>query len=572
MRRQKQTHQHGIKKMAEIPQASLELKAINSPKPENGINGFKHWKEDMLAGLIVSLVSVPLSLGIALASGAPPICGITSEIVAGIIFPFLGGAYVAISGPAAGLAPALFAAIASLGHGNMETGYHNILSVIFLVGILQILLSIFKAAKYSHIFPTAAVQGMLVSIGLLLIGKELPHIIGHKFKAHEFFGVLLETPSELTQLNPTVFLISIICLMVLFGLPKLKIKFLNWFPIQLLVVLLGGILAKVMNIAPNFLVSIPANPFAYGIALPNFGALIADHSLWMAAITATLVLTFIDATEGLATVKAVDHLDPYHRKSSPDRILFSIGFAKLCSSLIGGLTVIPGIIKSSTCIHSGGRTAWVNFYNAVFLIIFLLFGQELINHIPVCALAAILVHIGFKLAGPHKWQQISAVGKEQVFIFAVTIFATLATDLLVGIFAGMAAKVLVLVFYSLRAEHKDGPFKLFLSIFKDPLECMVEKEKVTLVLFNGPLTCFNSLHTRKIMEEIEKKVLTGETEKVILTFKPEVSIVDHSMHAFLDATENDFKRLGKELRINGLEELVGVTSTEHSSMLARLSH
>src|SRR5581483_3681581 len=113
----------------QIVQASVPPEP-DDDKPQNGLAGLKHWRSDMIAGLIVALVSVPLSLGIALASGAPPICGIWSEIIAGLIFPLLGGAYVTISGPAAGLAPVLYSSIATLGNGNMETGYKLILPVI----------------------------------------------------------------------------------------------------------------------------------------------------------------------------------------------------------------------------------------------------------------------------------------------------------------------------------------------------------------------------------------------------------------------------------------------------------
>ncbi len=87
-----------------------------------------------------------------------------------------------------------------------------------------------------------------------------------------------------------------------------------------------------------------------------------------------------------------------------------MGIANICSSLIGGLTIIPGIIKSTTCIVAGGRTAWVNFYNAVFLIIFLLLASDLIRLIPLSALSAILMHIGYKLAGPHKWRSMAQIG------------------------------------------------------------------------------------------------------------------------------------------------------------------
>lgn len=144
---------------------------IAAEKPQNGLAGLKHWRHDLLAGLVVSMVSVPFSLGIAVASGAPPICGLISAIIAGLVLPFLGGSYVTISGPAAGLAPALLAGMLLLGKGDLATGYPLLLVAICLTGLVQLVLAFFKAARFSAIFPSSVVAGMLASIGLLIIAK-----------------------------------------------------------------------------------------------------------------------------------------------------------------------------------------------------------------------------------------------------------------------------------------------------------------------------------------------------------------------------------------------------------------
>src|SRR6478672_2039936 len=113
-------------------------------KPQNGIRGLKHWRQDILAGLVVSLISLPFSLGIAVASGcdgrdghAHPIVGIISAIIAGFVLPFLGGSYVTISGPAAGLAPILLASMVVLGRNDLGAGYPILLVAIFFAGIIQ---------------------------------------------------------------------------------------------------------------------------------------------------------------------------------------------------------------------------------------------------------------------------------------------------------------------------------------------------------------------------------------------------------------------------------------------------
>ncbi len=524
--------------------------------PENGLAGLKHWRQDMLAGLVVALVSIPLSLGIALASGAPPICGLTSEIIAGFIFPFLGGAYVTISGPAAGLAPVLYSSIAALGKGDMATGYRLVTAVIMFAGLTQILLTYLKAAKFSYLFPRAAVQGMLAAIGLMIIAKQIPNFIGHKYHAHDFFPLLAETPHHILHLNPAVFFTSIICLALLFLIPKLKTKHLRVIPPHIFVVMAGIAMGQAFSLDSRFLVEIPANPLQHGFVMPDFAGLFADATLIPTIIFSVLALTFVDGTESLATIHAVDQLDPFNRKSNPHRTLFAMGVSNICSGLIGGLTIIPGIIKSTTCIVSGGRTAWVNFYNALFITAFLLVFHDMIRLIPIAALSAVLVHIGYKLAGPPQWQKMIDLGTEQLLIFTTTVLVTVCSDLLVGIACGILMKVLILMHYSLKATWESGSNKLalmgtcFRQLFSNPLEKMENVDGETLVHFSGPLTCFNNLSVRRVIEDAFKH---SSNVRIVISSK----VVDHSTTVYLKQVSEESKRRGTfTFAIEGLDKLL----------------
>lgn len=537
---------------------SLKAETSIAEQPENGLRGLKHWRQDMVAGLIVALVSVPLSLGIALASGAPPICGITSEIIAGLVFPFLGGAYVTVSGPAAGLAPVLYSSIATLGRGDMELGYRLVLPVIMFAGVTQLVLTHLKAARFSYVIPRAAVSGMLASIGLLILAKQIPHFIGHKYHAHEFFGLLAETPSHILHLNPAVLCTSVVCLTLLFLLPKVRIPLLRYVPPYLVIVMVGIALARLFHFESKFLVNLPANPLQHGIVMPDFSALLEDPKLIPTVIVSVLALTFVDGTESLATIHAVDQIDPFKRKSNPDKTLFAMGVSNICSGLIGGLTIIPGIIKSSTCIFAGGRTAWVNFYNAFFLLMFLLLGNDLIRSIPIAALSAVLVNIAFKLAGPAQWQKMIELGKEQLLIFTTTVLVTVNTDLLIGIAGGVLMKVLILMFYSARVTSWAGSLEyrlrnltsMFLSLFRNPISKIENVDGATHMHFSGPLTCFNNLSVRRTLGD---SITPGARLRVIIT--PRVSIVDHSSGVYFKQLLDETKRMECSLVIEGLESL-----------------
>lgn len=154
-------------------------------------------------------------------------------------------------------------------------------------------------------------------------------------------------------------------------------------------------------------------------------------------------MTLIDGVESLATIAAIDKIDPFRRKSDPNRTLNAMGVSNLCSSLAGGLTIIPGGVKSTTGILSGARTQWANFFNACFLITYLLLGRNLINLMPMTVLGAIVLYTGYKLCAPKVWRHAAHIGSEQLFVFTTTVLVTVTTDLLWGIAAGIVAKLLL---------------------------------------------------------------------------------------------------------------------------------
>lgn len=547
----------------QIVEETNKQSQVELEKPENGLKGLKHWREDLVAGLIVSLVSVPLSLGIAVASGAPPIAGIISSIIAGLIFPFLGGAYMTISGPAAGLAPVVLTAIVALGHGNMGVGYKLCLAAICFAGLVQIFLSLVKAARLSAIFPSAAIEGMLASIGLLIIAKQIPNFIGHKFQAHEFFGLISELPAQILVMNPKVLAISAVCLFILIGLSQFKSPHLKIIPPQLIVVFVGIAMGNVLGLDPNLLIQIPDKVLS-GIACPDFQGLLANKALWISVIGCVLTLTLVDGCESLATIKAIDKIDPYHRNSNPDRTLLAMGVSNVCSSMVGGLTIIPGGIKSTTCILSGGKTLWANFYNAIFLLIYLFLAKDLINMIPLGVLAAILMHIGYKLCAPKRWARMAIIGWEQLAVFSSTIIMTLATDLLWGLLFGTALKfMLTLIFYvrndlSILVGYRKPATKMALlrliannakRMFSNPVVWRKtdEKDGIHVVYINGPVVCFNSMAMNREIERIP-----ANAQKVQFFFGPGVALIDHTSVTNLIAFSNTMK-----LRRNVQVELLG---------------
>ena len=533
-------------------------------KPRNGLAGLKYWKSDLVAGLLVSLISLPFSLGIAVASGAPPIAGLISAIIAGLLLPFLGGSYVTISGPAAGLAPVLLASMLTLGRGSTAVGYPLLLAVICMVGVVQILLALSRAARFSAIFPAAVVEGMLASIGLLIIAKQMPHLIGHPFHSHEFWGYVRETPEELWLMEPRVFGLGMFCLVFIFWLASLKARWTKLVPTPVVMVAVGTVISLFLGLDKRFLIQIPANPFSHGIVTPNFAALWADGALWWSVATIVLTLTLIDGVESLATASAIDKIDPYHRKSDPNRTLLAMGVLNICSSVAGGLTIIPGGVKSKACIEGGGKTLWANFYNSILLLSYLLLARRLINLVPYAALAAMLIHTGWKLCRPAIWRHVAHIGREQLALFAMTVVVTISTDLLIGIIFGIVAKLLMSAVYAapdyLLAPGRGRSYRrLALSsighapdLFRNPVTGRSAAEGTYHLDFGRPLVCFNSMH---LNDELHK--VPADAGGVCLHMNEGVTLIDHTSCDALIHFADEFRRNGRgEVDIIGLDRMV----------------
>jgi MFS superfamily sulfate permease-like transporter len=552
---------------------------ISSEKPENGWAGLRHWQYDLRSGLMVAMISLPFSMGIAITSGAPPVCGITSAIIAGFLLPFLGGSYVTISGPAAGLAPAIYAGIFTLGtaylgseasHDDvMREGYPLVLVAICLAGILQVVLARFKVARLCAIFPAAAIEGMLAAIGLMIIVKQFPLLLGQKFEAHEFWQILGEVPQKLSTMNVQVFALGVGCIALLFLLAAVPSRLLKVMPPPVWAFFIGTVLSLFfLKISGENLITIPKSPLEHGVAMPHLVEALHAPQTWLPLAYIVFLLLLIDGTESLATIMAVDKLDPYHRRSDPDRTLQAMGASNFASSMLGGLTIIPGIVKSTANIMGGGRTQWANFYNACFLLLILIFARDLINLVPKAVLASILVYVGFKLCRPKVWRHVAEIGPEQFAIFTVTVLVTVTTDLLVGIAAGVALKLVISLWYiGLACRLNGGNGKShagylagLVNLFRNPVGRREFASGVYDLYLVRPLVCFNLFHVIRELQELPSGV-----KSVRLHFTPLVTFVDHTTAETLFHYVNDYSSKDLTLELVNWDRLKPLS--DHTSAI-----
>lgn len=435
---------------------------------------FSSLKTDSVSGLVVFLVALPLCLGIAVASGAPPFAGIITGIIGGIIIGYLSGSNVSVSGPAAGLIAIVLLAIQDL-------GFEAFILAVVLAGIFQLILGFAKAGTISNYFPSGVIEGMLTGIGIIIIMKELPHSIGYD-NEHEgdFFNYSLTDKIDKTFLNELVhsfnfahlgiIIVTTISIAILVAFNKLHfLKKIKVLPGALVVVVVGIILNEIFNlskpellISGKHLVSLPVtgsvNEFIAQFKFPDFTA-ISNPKVWITAGTIAAVASI----ETLLCIEAGDKMDPLKRYSSANTELKAQGIGNILAGLIGGLPMTSVIVRTSANITAGARTKFSAIFHGFLLLLTVILIPTLLNKIPMACLAAILLMIGFKLASPKVFMHMWKIGKFQFIPFIVTVIGVVSLDLLKGVGIGLLVSIFFILLGNMKVsyffnknEHNEG--------------------------------------------------------------------------------------------------------------------
>lgn len=424
---------------------------------------FKTLKNDIPASIVVFFVALPLCLGIALASGAPLFSGLIAGFVGGIIVGTLSGSKIGVSGPAAGLAAIVLAAIASLGN------YQSFLLAVVLGGIIQLVFGFLRAGIIGYYFPSSVIKGMLTGIGIIIILKQIPHFFGYDSNPEGDFAFVQvdgentfsEIFNAINYIKPGSAIIGIISLAILILWDNVLSKKGRFFKIvqgPLVAVVLGIAFYVVtqsnetLSISPSHLVSVPVpdgvDSFLGQFSFPNFME-ITNPEIWIIAFTIALVASL----ETLLCVEATDKLDPHKNVTPTNRELLAQGTGNIVSGLIGGLPITQVIVRSSANIQSGGRSKLSAIIHGFLLLISVMLIPTLLNMIPLSVLAAVLLVVGYKLAKPSLFKKMYNLGWKQFLPFIVTILGIVFTDLLKGIGMGMLVGIVVILIKSYQNSH-----------------------------------------------------------------------------------------------------------------------
>ena len=410
---------------------------------------------DLVSGLIVFLVALPLCLGIALASGAPLFSGLIAGIVGGIVAGSLSGSHTSVSGPAAGLTAVVASQIGSL-------GFETFLLALLLAGIIQVILGYVKAGALSAFFPSSVIKGLLAAIGVILIIKQTPYLLGYdmvpKTTGPGHSNILTQIAKIFTgEIHWGALIIGLLSLAFLIASDKIKAMKNSLIPAPLVVVLLGvagGLLFQklgspwVLADGPRLMVNVPISEgfraFLTLLTMPNFGQW-ANPAVYIAGVTIAIVASL----ETLLNLDAVDKLDKYQRLSPPNRELLAQGAGNITCGLLGGLPITSVVIRGSVNVNSGSRTKLSAIWHGVLLLLCVVLIPAYLNMIPLACLAAILLMTGYKLANPKLLRQMWSEGRPQFLPFVVTLVAIVTTDLLIGIVIGMVVGLLFILYSNL---------------------------------------------------------------------------------------------------------------------------
>lgn len=477
-------------------------------------------KADLTAGFSVALVALPLSIGIALASGAPASAGLIAAIIGGILGSWMGGGYVAINGPAAGLIVIVLEAITNL-------GFKGMLGAAVVAGALQICFGLLKLGRKGAAFPASVIHGMMAAIGIIIIAKQTHILIGHTPIAKNPIMLLAELPMSFTNFQPLVFLVGAITLLFLIGWNAVDNRTLKKIPGPLLGVILGAGIAAYIGLEGKTLLNVPAD-LSKWFFFPDFSVL-STFAGWKAAMT----LAIVGSLETVLSASAIDKIDSEKRKTNLDKDLVSKGVCNLFSAMVGGLPMISEIVRSSANVSYGAKTWKSNFFHGVIILIAVLILPNALNLIPLSALAAILVMIGWRLGNPKHFQHALQIGKDNIVGFAVTMILTLAVDLLVGIFVGAMAQYAIELFHGLKVKHTIRPafnvknnendshikvhssliFSNFPEIKEEVLRLIESRRNVHIDLSESDYI------DHSVMEQLEELRLNFEIHKITLTIE-----------------------------------------------------
>ena len=398
----------------------------------------KRLSRDLGASVVVFLVALPLCLGIAIASGAPPALGVISGIIGGIVVGVFGGSPLQVSGPAAGLVVLVFAIIA-------EWGLEVLGIAVLISGALQVAAAALKLGRWFRAVSPALIGGMLAGIGALIMASQLHVMVGATPPSGGIAAGLALPGAWAEALSATSGIwslgIGVGTILVLVAWERFRPERLSGVPGPLLAVVAATVVVAIFG--PGIAcVELPSSLMG-SLNVPSLESLHMLSNLDF--LGAALALGVIGAAETLLCASATDQMHDGPRTNF-ERELFGVGLANILAGMVGALPITGVIVRSAANIEAGAVTRRSAIFHGALLLLVVALAPWLLRYIPVAALAGVLVYVGAKLLAPQKARKLYAEGRGELAVFLVTVGAIVVWGLLIGIAIGLAISLLKLLY------------------------------------------------------------------------------------------------------------------------------
>lgn len=520
------------------------------------VKGYQIALKDLPAGLVSALVSIPMALGLAISADIPMHSGLISAVVGGLVVAWLGGSYVAVSGPGVATTAIWWVGVATLGNGNLVLGFQSMLMVSLISGFLMYLIGYVRMTHWIDLVPRMVIRGVLASMGVWLMTQQVLYLLGaipplnlhiedmmRTLPEYLHHSVLGEIPYQITASG-------IMALVFIIIYTSYNNRWIRILPAGVWIVVISLTLIGTRPFIPGgldfdptpWLVDLPSIWERWWFT-PEFNAISHPKFLYF-----VLTLFVISWAENTSNLRAVDRLDPLGRRTDVHKEMRALGIATIVSAALGGMTVNSAIARSSVNVQSGARTRFSNAFHGIFVALIVLIAGKYVEWIIVPMLAAIVVFSGYKLAAPKQLRIAADIGWEQFVVFVVSAF--------VGFTFGIGYAILTgwIIAFVLQLIMTGMPGYILRNLLK-PNTLLYQESDQTYMLSIKHFGNFINLF--RIREKLDT---VPSASRVIVDFSLS-KFIDGNVLESLRYYESMFRRRGGALEIIGLDNLV--TKSEH---------
>ena len=379
--------------------------------------------KDVIAGLIVAIIALPLSIALAIASGVNPEQGLYTAIIAGFFISFLGGSRVQIGGPTAAFVVIIYGIIA-------EHGIPGLIIATLLAGVMLILMGLFHFGDLIKFIPKTITIGFTLGIAIGIVVGQIKDFLGLNMGAvpAEFFEKLIDYGHNLSSISYITLAIGVLALLIQIFWPKVSKKI----PGSLVAIIVTTLLVAIFKLPVKTI----GDLYTIKAGLPGFSMPVLSFSLVREMILPAFTIAMLAAIESLLSAVVSDGMIGSKHKSNAE--LVGQGVGNILSALFGGIPATGAIARTAANVKNGGRTPVAGMVHALTLLLILLFLMPYASYIPMSCLAAILIIVGYNMSGWRTFVRIiKTAPKSDIAVLIITFLLTLFFDLVIAIEFGM---------------------------------------------------------------------------------------------------------------------------------------